>query len=151
MINLNEVAAGLSYVGSSVKKCNIDNNIISLGADAKYEMRLDFSTSILPQSVEEHLKRGRVLLNIRCDVTLEEVENVQTSIDFIIEGEFSTSTDTPDDKFNKMLMINGVSALYGIARSKLEVITAMTYHDGKISFPMINVLELLKQKEENPS
>ena len=57
----------------------------------------------------------------------------------------------PDEAFTKMLMVNGVSALYGIARSKLEVITALTYHQGKISFPMINVLELLKEKQNSDS
>lgn len=148
MIKLDEIASGFSYIGSSVKECNIHNSIIGLGSDAQYALELDFSTSLQPLNKEESFRRGRVLLNIGCKVTVEADEDAKTSIDFIIEGEFSASNDMDDETFTKMLMVNGVSALYGIARGKLEVITALTYHHGKISFPMINVLEFLKEKQE---
>ena len=149
MIKLDEIASGFSYIGSSIKECIIHNSIIGLGSDAQYELALDFSTTLLPLIKEESFRRGRVLLTIECKVTTETDEHAKTDIDFVIEGDFSASNDMPDESFTKMLMVNGVSALYGIARSKLEVITALTYHQGKISFPMINVLELLKEKQ-NP-
>lgn len=149
MIKLDEIASGFSYIGSSIKECNIDNSIIGLGSDAQYALALDFSTCLLPLNHDESFRRGRVLLSLECKVTVEADEDAKTNIDFIIEGEFSASNDMDDETFTKMLMVNGVSALYGIARSKLEVITALTYHQGKISFPMINVLELLKEKQEH--
>lgn len=148
MIKLDEIASGFSYIGSSIKECKIDNSIIGLRSDAQYALALDFSTHLLPLDKEESFRRGRVLLNIGCKVTVETDEDAKTNIDFIIEGEFSASKDMDDATFTKMLMVNGVSALYGIARGKLEVITALTYHQGKISFPMINVLEFLKEKQE---
>ncbi len=148
MIKLDEIASGFSYIGSSIKECNIDNSIIGLGSDAQYAMALDFSTCFLPLNKEESFRFGRVLLSIECKVTVEADEDAKTNINCIIEGEFSAAKDMDDETFTKMLMVNGVSALYGIARSKLEVITALTYHQGKISFPMINVLELLKEKQE---
>jgi hypothetical protein len=151
MIKLDEIVSGFSYVGSSVKECKILNSIVSLGPDAQYSLELDFSTMLLPLNKEDPFRRGRVLLSIGCKVRSEADEDAKTDIDFVIEGEFSVSNEMSDEAFTKMLMVNGVSALYGIARSKLEVITALTYHQGKISFPMINVLELLKEKQEQES
>lgn len=46
----------------------------------------------------------------------------------------------------KRLWFNGSSTLYGIARAKMEVISAMILNNGKISLPMLNMFELLKEQ-----
>ncbi len=58
---------------------------------------------------------------------------------------FATELDTGKDKFMQLLYINGVSALLGIARGKVETITASAFNAGKISIPFVNVLDYYRE------
>ena len=64
----------------------------------------------------------------------------------VVEGEFSASKEKSNEEFEKLLWFNGASVLYSIARAKLETITAMIFANGKISLPLVNMVELVKQQ-----
>ena len=51
-------------------------------------------------------------------------------------------------EFNRKLWFNGSTILYGIARAKMEVISTMVLNNGKISLPLLNMYELLKERFE---
>lgn len=146
MIKLNEVCSGFNYVGSTVKKCEIENTIVTLGSEAEYQLALDIKCGDI--TVQENIKSALLLVTVKCDVSTPNNEELYTSILLETEGMFSVDKDFPDDQFKKMLMINGTSALYGIIRSKFEVISATMYNIGKIVLPMINVLELIKEMDQ---
>lgn len=46
-----------------------------------------------------------------------------------------------EDEFIKLVAINGAAAIIGLARGKLEAITANIFNNGKISIPFVNVLD----------
>lgn len=66
----------------------------------------------------------------------------------MIQGLFSVEKDMPDVEFNRKLWFNGSTILYGIARAKMEVISTMVLNNGKISLPLLNMYELLKERFE---
>ena len=147
MIVQNEICAGLNYVGSSIKECRIDNCLTIPGSDAQYQLQLDYEFGEQRKDQRQGLQFGRLLLHIQCKVTVENAEHLKSEMAFTIEGEFCAKDSMPEYDFNQLLLVNGISALYSIARSKAEVISAMVYHRGKISLPMINVIELIKLKQ----
>ena len=58
-----------------------------------------------------------------------------------VKGLFKTSNEVSDEKFMELLNINGGAALFSIARSKIEVLSSLTYAEGKIVIPMINIIQ----------
>ena len=54
----------------------------------------------------------------------------------------------PDEDFEAKLWFNGSATVYGIARSKMEVMSSMVLNHGKIELPMVNMYELLKAQFE---
>lgn len=145
MINLNEVCSGFNYVASAIKKCEIENSITILGGKAQYQISMDIACGDIAAGEKEDTKFAKLLLDLKCEVAIPDDSQLHTSIRLQTEGTFSAKSDISDEQFQKMLLINGTSALYGIVRSKLETISASMYDVGKIRLPMINVLELLKE------
>lgn len=68
-------------------------------------------------------------------------------LDLLIEGAFSAPSSIEEEVFKKLLLINGAAALYSIARSKVEGITAMTFQSGKLELPMVNIINFYQSRE----
>lgn len=138
----NKYKSDFQFIGSMIKKFNINNNIISYNDDdPKMKKKLDVSHQITEASIhenEQHDKSwlGILNLNIKLDVSSNKQK---TSISLLLEGCFSSSAEAAEDEFNNMLTINGVTTLYSIARSLILSITSQAYISGKISLPMFNV------------
>ena len=64
----------------------------------------------------------------------------------VIEGVFKASNEITDEKFMELLNVNGGAALFSIARSKIEVLSSITYSEGKIVLPMINILQYFSER-----
>ena len=61
-----------------------------------------------------------------------------------IEGAFLSSGDVDEDMFEQLVGINGVAAIIGIARGKIEAISANIFNNGKIVIPFVNVIDYYK-------
>lgn len=148
-MNVNEITSNFFYRGSSVKKCYIDNSVVSLGGDARVDMELDALSGEIQNEPERLQKSGRLLLIVKGTIRSPSNELIKVDFELQVEGEFSSPQEVSDQQFVNMLWVNGTSALYGIARGKMEAISSLIFHQGKISFPLINVMEFLKEKSEN--
>ena len=148
-MNVNEIASNFYYRGSSVKKCYIDNTVVSLGGDAHVDIELDVLAGEIRLEPERSQKSGRLLLAVKGAIRSPSNELIKVDLDFQIEGEFSSHQEISDQQFTNMLWVNGTSVLYDIARGKMEAISSLIFHQGKISLPLINVIEFLKEKSEN--
>ncbi len=62
-----------------------------------------------------------------------------------LEGAFISTIEMVEEEFRKKVSINGVAALIGIARGKIETISSNVFNNGKITIPFINVLEYYKE------
>lgn len=87
---------------------------------------------------------GKVVLDIIIETRKDEEKNGR--IHLKIEGGFAVGGDVKEDEFKNLLLLNGATALYSIARGKIESITANVYQSGKITMPMINMYEFYREK-----
>ena len=68
-------------------------------------------------------------------------------LDLLIEGAFSAPSSIEEEVLKKLLLINGAAAMYSIASSKVEGITAMTFQSGKLELPMVNIINFYQSRE----
>ena len=95
-------------------------------------------------------------MEIHVTVKPEDSQLPEDTIVLVIEGTFSSPSTIPDQEFLMLLNVNGGAALYSIARAKVETISSLTYAEGKIVLPMVNILQFYQernsteQKKEQP-
>ena len=91
-------------------------------------------------------KLGSIRITVSGKLQVESNSEAYCDYKVVVEGEFSASKEKSNEEFEKLLWFNGASVLYSIARAKLETITAMIFANGKISLPLVNMVELVKQQ-----
>lgn len=146
LVELNKIAANLDFVGSRIIKLDISNSIISLNnAEVSFDVDIQ-DVSIQKETVDgTDCFIGTVILQLEVSVKSDN-QNKKTEIELITEGAFSTLT-LDQEEFKRLLVLNGGSALYSIARATLLNVTANVYDEGSIKLPMINLFEYLREKE----
>ena len=88
---------------------------------------------------------------MQVDVSLKKEDETLEPDTFkvVLEGVFKASAELDDDKFMELLNINGGASLFSIARSKIEVLSSITYSEGKVLLPMINVIQYFQERNTN--
>lgn len=70
------------------------------------------------------------------------------TIKMVMTGNFSASNiEIDDEKFTKMLEINGLTTLMQLSRAYITTVTALSGFGRPINFPMVNVLKLVEMKK----
>lgn len=143
-MNINQVAADLEMVGCSVRNLSITNDLISIRDDDELHLDLD----ILPvyEGIIEQEHRGRVVLNLCIDSVRKEREDQKMEISVTFEALFRSTDSMEEQAFIELLIINGATALYSLARGKIEAISASIFLDGKIVLPFVNIIQYYHQK-----
>lgn len=143
-MNINQVAADLEMVGCSVRNLSITNDLISIRDDDELHLDLD----ILPiyEGIIEQEHRGRVVLNLHIDSVRKEREDQKMEISVTFEALFRSTDSMEEQAFIELLVINGATALYSLARGKIEAISASIFLDGKIVLPFVNIIQYYHQK-----
>lgn len=88
-------------------------------------------------------------MHINVAVLQENQELDPDTFDLVIEGAFSSPAEISDEDFMGLLNINGGAALYSIARAKIEAISSLTYAEGKILLPMVNIIQYYKERNNS--
>ena len=99
-------------------------------------------------STDNIKKLGRVRVTVSGNLVVETNSSARCDYKMVVEGVFSTGKAKDDEEFGKLLWINGTSVLYGIVRAKMEVITSTIFESGKITLPLINMVEFVKKQNE---
>ena len=143
-MNINQVAADREMVGCSVRNLSITNDLISIRDDDELHLDLD----ILPvyEGIIEQEHRGRVVLNLYIDSVRKEREDQKMEISVTFEALFRSTDSMEEQAFIELLIINGATALYSLARGKIEAISASIFLDGKIVLPFVNIIQYYHQK-----
>ena len=141
MMNFNMVTNELELLGNSITNVEINNRII----DYNQDLTKSFGLDVKDIHIDRKEKRAIGVIQINIQVEILDKKESLFKLDMDIKGAFSTDLDTDDDKFMRLLYINGVSALLGIARGKIESITAVSFNSGKISIPFVNVMDYYKE------
>ncbi|MBQ3014218.1 MAG: hypothetical protein IJD75_03645 [Clostridia bacterium] len=143
-MDFNKITAELDFVGSSVHNVEIKSDMIRISNSTKKSFGLDIKCS--KPLVKDNEKFGKLLMQVEVSLFKEDEELEPDSFKIVIEGIFKASNETSDEKFMELLNVNGGAALFSIARSKIEMLSSMTYAEGKIVLPMINIIQYFAER-----
>lgn len=141
-MDVKKYISDFQILGNRVVKLRIKNDFVGLDDQESIKRKIDITHEILridKNEADELL--GLVLLNLT--VRIHNAEK-HFQLDISMEGCFGAPSGTERDKFEKMLGINGVTALYSITRSAVLSISSQAFIKGSVLLPMINVLEYSK-------
>ena len=147
-MNINEFSANIQYKKSFITECTITNNLLDIGEDAVLNANVKVAVSNPAVSEDQKEKIGRVRLTFDGNYSVPDNKDANCGYHIVLIGEFSTSVETKDEEFFTTLWLNGSTALYSIARGKIETISTAVLNNGKIVLPMVNMIELLKAQFE---
>lgn len=136
-MELNMIASGIRLIGSTIKNLKVDNNIVDVDKECKRSFGLNINEPEF-QSVDN---RMAAQMTIDFEVEIIQAEEQRCKIEISLEGAFLSEAEPIEDEFKKLVAINGAAAIIGLARGKLEAITANIFNNGKISIPFVNVLD----------
>lgn len=135
----NSFLSEFQIIGSSIKSLRIKNDFILLENWSNKKRKIDISHSV--RNVEM-IEEGKVLsgivdLNIKVNIF---EKKRKYNLDMTIEGCFNAPCELGEETFNSMLQVNGITALYSIARGFVQSTSAQTLVSGYVLLPMINVV-----------
>ncbi|MEA5047446.1 MAG: hypothetical protein VB034_02435 [Eubacteriales bacterium] len=133
-----DVLSDFQMIGSRIAKLSVKNDLVSLTDEEPFKKQLELSHSIGELSVEDQ-ETLVCPLQLHVKVKIKNGKDA-CNFDIIVEGCFS-SKKSDEEKFRKMLEINGIAALYGVARGIVSSVSSLTFAQGNIVLPMINVVQ----------
>lgn len=143
-MELNLIATGIELIGTTVKGVTIENNIIDVEKNGKRS----FGLNINEPKFQKRDTTCFAQMAIEFEVEIKQSEKQECKIQFSVEGVFASRGDIIDDVFKELVIVNGAAALIGIARGKIEAISANIFNNGKIVIPFVNVIDYYKSLEE---
>ena len=143
-MELNMLSTGIELIGTTVKSLTIDNSII----DAELDGKRNFGLNINEPEFQETDNRWFAQLLIDFEVEITQSEEQECKIRLSLEGAFLSDENVDKELFEELVVVNGAAALIGIARGKMEAITANIFNNGKVVIPFVNVLNYYRNISE---
>lgn len=146
-MNLDQITTNFNIESSSVRELHADCKMRGISETCKKEM--DLIIRYWKPVQKEEKKYGGLLLELDVKIHAEDPEEEPDKIHLSLEGVFSSPASAiSDEVFEELLNINGGAALYAIARSKMETISATVYQSGKVLLPMVNIIQYFEEKSK---
>ena len=139
----------IQYRGSFITECSFENNIIDAVTNCSLTHQISVSVSAQVPCEDPNKKAAYVRLILDGTYALKNDSDAFCKYHMVINGDFTIDKTVPDTDFATKLWYNGSTALYSIARSKMEVMSSMVLNNGKIVLPMVNMYELLSKQSSS--
>ncbi len=81
-------------------------------------------------------------------IEINQAEGQECIIQLSVEGAFLSEENADIEAFRELVIVNGAAALIGIARGKIETITANIFNNGKVVIPFVNVIDYYRSLSE---
>ncbi len=136
--------------GTRLIKLEIKNDFVNMPEQSEIEMSVNMGNNDFEVVKKNDIFFSNLQLNVTVVVSKKNTEK-QIVISLTLEGIFTlqpNSDKEDENKFKQMLLINGNSTLYSIARSHIITASSMSLDSGNIILPMINFVKLIKLKME---
>lgn len=143
-MELNIVTTGIELIGTTIKGLHIDNNIV----DVEREEKRSFGLNINEPKVEKMEDVFFAQMIIDFEIEIEQSDEQRCKFGLSLEGAFISEQNEDEDSFKQLVAVNGAAAIIGIARGKIEAISANIFNNGKIVIPFVNVVEYYKSLTE---
>ena len=139
-MELNYVSSGIQLIGTKVNKLKVDNTIVDIEKDASRSFSMNINEPHFYVSDEKTIAK----LVIDFKIHIDQEKNQKLCMDLSLEGAFVSEEKMSQKDFLELVAVNGAAAIVGIARGKIESISANILNEGKISIPFINVIDYYK-------
>lgn len=143
-MELNLIATGIELVGTTIKAISVENNIVDVERDSKRNFGLNINEPYF-ETVEGGFFSQMI---IDFEVEVEQSEGQKFRLEMSLEGAFLSADGVDEQNFKQLVGINGAAAIIGIARGKIETITANIFNNGKVVIPFVNVIDYYKSMTE---
>lgn len=143
-MELNLIAAGIELIGTTIKSINVENNIVDVEREAKRSFGLNINEPQFKEFDNDYFSK----MTIDFEIVVEQSEEQRCKIELSLEGAFISRQEIDGDAFKQLVIVNGAAAIIGIARGKIETITANIFNNGKIVIPFVNVIEYYRSMSE---
>lgn len=137
----NVIAAGIELVGTRISHISIKNSIENLRRDAKRSMGLNIHEPLVKEEDGRFISK----MTIDFEVAVDSDEEQNLSLQLSVEGVFLSQNGIGEEDFCRLVVVNGAAAIIGIARGKIESITAAVFNEGKIVIPFVNVIDYYRE------
>ena len=143
-MNVNECLSDFQFIGSSVRKLEINNNYVYLSEEEWKQAisNIDVNYSIEDISKDEENDNIFGIINLNLALSIESSEK-KISVLLVLQGCFSGKSSN-DVNFKQLLSLNGCTALYSIARSIVASTLSQCISGRQIILPMINVFKMVE-------
>ncbi len=144
MIDAGNFASTLTYLGSHIVEMEYKSNLVSLGSGFPLNLEMKSEPSLSNENKDVWLGRVALEVSVQGEAHPEGQEPQYLKLRVKIEGDFSAPKQLEEDQFAQLIALNGSTSLYSILRGTIESITSQSLARGKVSLPMINMIECLK-------
>lgn len=139
-MELNIVATGIELVGTTIKNITVENNIVDIEREAKRSFGLNIKEPYFEETEDGFFSQ----MTIDFEIEVEQSEEQKFTMTISLEGAFLSEEGVDKKNFQQLVEINGAAAIIGIARGKIEAITANIFNNGKVAIPFVNVIDYYK-------
>lgn len=143
-MELNLIAAGIELVGTTIKSISVENSIVDVEREAKRNFGLNINEPSF-ESVEDGFF-SQMTLDFKVEV--EQSKEQKFQLEMSLEGAFLSMGEVDEKAFKQLVSVNGAAAIIGMARGKIEAITANIFNNGKVVIPFVNVIDYYKSMAE---
>lgn len=122
--------------------------------DIQHEYDSTNASLIVDYEISDIIKTDKVF-NAKVDLNINilgETNNDEElfELELTMRGYFEGDCEkVSENKFEDMIKLNGLSTLIQLSRAYVTAATALSGFTNPINFPMVNVFELIKMKEED--
>ena len=149
-MNLSDIQSPFQLQGCILQKIIVENDFVFIPNNDMLNMSVNLKNNIsdIRKNEKENCLEANLVLEVDCIASISD-NGTKYSIHLALNGLFSFSGDNQDE-FTSMLLLNGNSTLYSIARSQIITISSMSLTSGQLILPLINVVKLFEaSKQEN--
>lgn len=147
-MNLNEIQSPFQLQGCIIRQIEEKNNLVFLPSTEQLETTVNIKNAFddIRKNEQDNCLETNFILDLNFTAVSNEKEK-EYSIHIVLDGFFTFSKDD-EDEFKNMLLLNGNSALYSIARSYIITISSISLTSGQFVLPMINFVKLLEESKK---
>ncbi len=132
------------FLRNDVRKLEITNDFI-IPSDKNIDRNFKIDYEILDVFEVENKRVGIIELVVEMCLKNEKEELINFKI--AIDGQFYADKEHYNvEQFNNMLELNGLTALYGIARGQITSISSIAFANEVIRLPMLNIQKFVESK-----
>lgn len=142
-MEFNLITTGIELVGTTIKTLTIDNNIVDIEREGTRSFGLNINEPVF-QEVEDAFF-AQLVIDFKVEVN--QSENHGCNIQLSLEGAFLSEGEITEEEFRELVSVNGAAALVGIARGKIETISASVFNNGKIVIPFVNIVDYYRNTD----